>query len=255
MPAARVTEVGALAGRGALAPMLSTLMTRPHFRCFMCGQASRVSRMAANSLRSRSSCHCSSVTVSNGWALEVPALFTSISICPNACLTFANPAAISSARRTSQTTGSAFRPDDASIAEAASSNGPCWRAMMAMSAPASANMRAIARPRPLLPPVMRAFLPVNLMSIVASTLPLSSSAKLVARVERTRNPGAALRVARPSGFRGVHRARPSGPVSGRPDGKLRPDPVAQSGLQGAMRRQAGNDNVEIHSPLTIRAAR
>jgi len=33
------------------------------------------------------------------------------------------------------------------------------------------------------------------------------------------------------GFRGVyHRAGPPGPASGRPDGRLRPDPVAQSGL-------------------------
>src|SRR6516164_7143495 len=49
MPAARVIEVGALPPRGALAPILSTLMMRPHRRSFICGHTSRVSRMAANS--------------------------------------------------------------------------------------------------------------------------------------------------------------------------------------------------------------
>ena len=47
--AARVIEVGALRARGALAPILSVLMTRPQRRAFICGQASRVSRIAANS--------------------------------------------------------------------------------------------------------------------------------------------------------------------------------------------------------------
>ena len=37
MPAARDTEVGMLFGRGALAPMLSTLMMRPQRRSFICG--------------------------------------------------------------------------------------------------------------------------------------------------------------------------------------------------------------------------
>ena len=49
MPAAREIEVGALPPRGALAPMLSTLMMRPQRRSFICGQTSRVKRSAANS--------------------------------------------------------------------------------------------------------------------------------------------------------------------------------------------------------------
>ena len=50
MPAAREIEVGALPPRGALAPMLSTLMTRPHLRSFICGQTSRVIRMRGEQL-------------------------------------------------------------------------------------------------------------------------------------------------------------------------------------------------------------
>src|SRR5215467_8872216 len=65
MPAARVIEVGALPPRGALAPMLSTLMMRPQRRSFICGHTSRVSRMAANSFWSKSCCRNSSVSFSN----------------------------------------------------------------------------------------------------------------------------------------------------------------------------------------------
>ena len=61
MPAARDTAVGAPPARGALAPMFSTLMIRPQLRCFIPGQASRASRIAANSFSSRSSCQISSV--------------------------------------------------------------------------------------------------------------------------------------------------------------------------------------------------
>ncbi len=50
MPAARDTAVGALAGRGALAPILSTLMMRPQRRSFMPGSARRASRIAREQL-------------------------------------------------------------------------------------------------------------------------------------------------------------------------------------------------------------
>ncbi len=50
MPAAREIEVGALPPRGALAPMLSTLMMRPQRRSFICGQTSRVKRMRGEQL-------------------------------------------------------------------------------------------------------------------------------------------------------------------------------------------------------------
>ena len=59
-------------------------MTRPHFRSFMPGQASRVSRMAANTFWSMSSRQTSSVMSSNLALREVPALLTTMSILPNA---------------------------------------------------------------------------------------------------------------------------------------------------------------------------
>jgi hypothetical protein len=48
MPAARETEVGADRAPGALANVFKTLMIRPHLRCFMPSQASRLKRIAAN---------------------------------------------------------------------------------------------------------------------------------------------------------------------------------------------------------------
>src|ERR1700733_14388831 len=74
MPAAREIDVGLLLGRGALAPMLSTLMMRPQRRSFICGAASRISRTAANSFNSRSSCRVSSVSLSNGYVLRLARL-------------------------------------------------------------------------------------------------------------------------------------------------------------------------------------
>ena len=86
MPAARDTEVGALAARGAFAPMLSTLMMRPHLRSFICGMTRRQKRTAANSFSSRSSCSSASDIASNGPAREVPALLTMMSTLPNAAI-------------------------------------------------------------------------------------------------------------------------------------------------------------------------
>src|SRR5213079_3002375 len=69
--------------------MLRTLMMRPHFRSFICGIRIRQKRICANSLRSRSPCHCSSVIVSDGPRIDWPALLTKMSTLPNselACL-------------------------------------------------------------------------------------------------------------------------------------------------------------------------
>jgi hypothetical protein len=79
-----VIEVGALRARGALAPILSVLMTRPQRRSFICGHTSRVRRMAANSFWSKSSRQISSVMSSKAPVREVPALFTTMSILPSA---------------------------------------------------------------------------------------------------------------------------------------------------------------------------
>ncbi len=61
-------------------------MMRPKRRSFICGQTSRVSRMAANSFWSKSSRHISSVTCSNGALRETPALFNRMSILPKAAM-------------------------------------------------------------------------------------------------------------------------------------------------------------------------
>ena len=82
MPAARETEVGVDPPGGALAPILSTLMMRPHLRSRMAGSASRESRMAAKSFRSRSSCQSASVTSRKPPRWDVPALLIRISTWP-----------------------------------------------------------------------------------------------------------------------------------------------------------------------------
>jgi hypothetical protein len=86
IPAARVTVVGALWARGALAPVLSTLMMRPQRRSFICGNTSRAKRICANTLRSMSACQTASVISSNFPVCEVPALLTRMSILPSAAM-------------------------------------------------------------------------------------------------------------------------------------------------------------------------
>src|ERR1044071_2888636 len=100
--AARLTEVGALSAPGALAPILSTLMMRPHFRSFICGIKMRQKRICANNLRSRSPCHCSSVIVSDGPRIDWPALLTKISTLPNSELACLQAASLGPAFDTSQ---------------------------------------------------------------------------------------------------------------------------------------------------------
>jgi hypothetical protein len=108
--AARLTEVGALSAPGALAPMLSTLMMRPHLRCFICGIRMRQKRICANSLRSRSDCHCASVSVSDGPRVDWPALLTKMSTLPNSLLHCAQAASIGAAFDTSQLIASTLVP-------------------------------------------------------------------------------------------------------------------------------------------------
>ncbi len=74
-------------------------------------------------------------------------------------------------------------------------------------------------------------------SIVSRTRKCCTGARivrrsLVARMERSEMLGRHCQWQGGPGFRGVYRrAGPPGPASGRPDGRLRPDPVAQPGLQ------------------------
>src|ERR1700744_5562262 len=100
--AARLTEVGALSAPGALAPILSTLMMRPHLRCFICGIRMRQKGICANSLRSRSDCHCASVIVSDGPGVDWQGLLTKMSPLRNSLLHCAQAASIGPAFDTSQ---------------------------------------------------------------------------------------------------------------------------------------------------------
>src|SRR5580704_3399470 len=164
--AARLTEVGALSAPGALAPILSTLMMRPHLRCFICGKRMRQKRICANNLRSRSACHCASVSVSDGPRVDCPALLTKMSTLPNSALACLQAASIGPAFDTSQLIATTLPlPPIAWIAALASLRLAWSRARIATSAPEAAYSLAIARPSPLLPPVTIALLPSSRTSM------------------------------------------------------------------------------------------
>src|SRR6185312_1052495 len=163
--AARLTEVGALSAPGAFAPILSTLMMRPHFRPFICGIRMRQKRICANSLRSRSDCHCASVIVSDGPRVDCPALLTKMSTLPNSLLHCAQAASIGPAFETSHEIASTLPLASFWISALALLRAPWSRARIATSAPERANSWAIARPSPLLPPVTIALLPARLTSM------------------------------------------------------------------------------------------
>src|SRR5215813_13643580 len=169
MPAARVTAVGAPPGCGAFAPVLRILMMRPQRRAFMPGKACRQSRTAANSLRSMSCCQTSSVISTKGPRCDVPALLTSTSICPSALSAPSNAARQPPAVATSAAIVITLVLALAAICALASSKPCCMRATIATLAPASAKLRAMAKPMPLLPPVTRALRPFMRNSITSSS--------------------------------------------------------------------------------------
>src|SRR5262245_20372557 len=179
MPAARVTAVGAPLAGGALAPVLSTLMMRPQRCAFMPGNTARDSRMAANSLRSMSCCHSSSLMLSKAPRCEVPALLTKTSIWPRpaaaSAIALRQPSAVPTSAAT-VTTLALLCP--ATSARARSRT--CWRrATSATLAPAPTKALAMARPMPRLPPVIRALRPFMLSCMRLSscfTLPLAVAA-------------------------------------------------------------------------------
>src|ERR1700694_5780299 len=119
----------------------------------------RVSRMQLEIFSSRMWSHVSSEIPSINWGVFEPALFTRISTRPmrdsaawaraSACLLSAMSAAIHWTRT--------LKP--AAIPAAAAFNWSSCRLQMTTSAPAVANARAIAAPRPLLPPVTNAIRP------------------------------------------------------------------------------------------------
>src|SRR5437016_5838291 len=170
--AARLTEVGALSAPGALAPMLRTLMMRPHLRCFIGGSSSRQKRIWANSLRSRSACHCSSVRVSDGPRVDWPALLTKMSTLPNSEMIWSQACLIASGFETSQLIA-AILPLPPPLAPLAwifclaSASAPASRARIATSAPEAKYSSAIANPSPLLPPVTMALRPSSRTSMIS----------------------------------------------------------------------------------------
>ena len=135
----------------------------------MPGMARRHRRIAANTLRSKSSCHISSVTLSKAIAREVPALLTSTSTLPRPSAAALNTSAHAAAVLTSAeiVITLAAPPAAAMMAARASSSSFGRRATMATPAPALAKLVAMASPMPLLAPVTSAARPVIRMSIMS----------------------------------------------------------------------------------------
>ena len=133
----------------------------------------------------RSSSMASSVTLSRapvtsppGW----PALFTRMSIRPNAATVASMRASTRSARRTSVTRGTIRRPVSWASSLAASSRTSWVRAQMATSAPSRASSSATALPIPLLPPVINATFPPSSRSMLSSLRPSPSTWRAAPRV-------------------------------------------------------------------------
>ncbi len=144
-------------------------MMRPQRRAFMPGNVRRRRRTAPSNFSSRSSFHNSSVMSMNGMAREVPALLTTISTGPKAVSTAPCMALMASPSRISQAWAEIRAPGTAaSISALASSSTSPRRATMATWAPELANSRAMALPRPRLPPVIRAVRPSILHSMMVS---------------------------------------------------------------------------------------
>src|SRR4029077_12246577 len=96
-----------------------------------------------------------------------PALLTKMSTLPNSALACLHAASIGPAFDTSQLIATTLPlPPIAWIAALASLRLAWSRARIATSAPEAAYSLAIARPRPLLPPVIMALLPSSRTSIV-----------------------------------------------------------------------------------------
>src|ERR687884_564235 len=141
------------------------LTMRPPPRARMCGSTAREQRICANSLMSRSACHCSSLSVSKLPGVARPALLTRRSIPPKRSTAAATKRSMSSRFVTSATSASAARPHARPISAPAASISAWLREQIATSAPSRASSSAMACPSPLLPPVTRATLPCKPSSI------------------------------------------------------------------------------------------
>ena len=133
---------------------------------FICSIASLENRIAAKNLRSRSCCQTSSSTVSKLLALDVPALFTRISILPNLVMHDSTTFFMSSGFVTSAEIPIISPLAVALISFTALSRSSCLLAQITTLAPSSHIILADAFPIPSLPPVIIAALPVNSKSII-----------------------------------------------------------------------------------------
>jgi hypothetical protein len=141
-------------------PMMDEMwMMRPQLRDFICGINARDSAMHDERFNSRISSHFSSVISSTVCGTFDPALLTRISMRPNAFSAESASLPMSPRCVMSATKYFAWTPVPFWICATACSSSFAWRLEMTTFAPASANPRAIARPRPLLPPVTSATFP------------------------------------------------------------------------------------------------
>lgn len=108
-------------------------------------------------LMSRTLRKCSTVSVSRGWPVEMPALLTRPSIPPNSAVANAATAVQSSSDVTSCRMNRARSPSPAARALPSSSRTSVTTTL----APASTARRAVSAPMPRAPPVIRTVLPVR----------------------------------------------------------------------------------------------
>jgi hypothetical protein len=151
-------------GPGWRALAVETLTIAPPPRSSITGIAARTARTTANRLKSNISRQSASVsgrkekrgrdTPGGG----PPALLTRTSRPPKTSTAWATAAAGASGSERSTGTCTRFVPTSAS------SSGVLLREATTTRAPSSCNVRAVARPMPLLPPVTRAILPVRFSS-------------------------------------------------------------------------------------------
>jgi hypothetical protein len=147
--------------------MLVTMMMRPPPTLRMCGITSFTSRIAPNTFISKSAAHTASSFSMNVPRLEVPALFTRMSMRPN-CLAVASTRRVtSSGLLTSHGTPITSGLTLFSSATAASTAAG-RREQIATLAPSWASTFAVSFPIPSVPPVMIATFPLSPSSIAFS---------------------------------------------------------------------------------------
>ena len=120
-------------------------------------------RIWENSLTSVSACQSSSVSAANRPGRAPPALLTRMSTPPSAAAAPSTNAVTCSGSVTSQASATiwALSPACLASAAAASSSSAACREQIATAAPSASSSAAMARPRPLEPPVTTARRPAS----------------------------------------------------------------------------------------------